>query len=75
MVASAQRAIATATAPRATALPRPRRVTLDGTEREIKEAITRAGKPPCQNIHIQTAVCGPAPSKPVGEKIPGNTTN
>src|SRR5438876_10785003 len=33
-------------------------------------ALTRRGKPACQNIYSQAVLWGPAPSRPVGENRP-----
>ncbi len=37
-------------------------------------AMTRSGKPPCQNMYSQAVLWGPAPSRPVGENRPGKVS-
>ncbi len=43
--------------------------------RTSRARVTKKGKPPCQNTHIQPALAGWAPNRPVGVKTPGNISN
>lgn len=43
--------------------------------RASRARVTKNGKPPCQNTHIQPALAGWAPNRPVGVKTPGNISS